>query len=695
MSDAHQKTPNGLGLPGYSALDTIEDVSTTDTIDLNSQLTRELTDSGSFDIRSEIWATTFGKLLQALPIAALVVNKRLEIAAANQACRRINRQYEGIVYSSIAGLFPDPVSAQEVQSVIREVFATRKPRISEAMIQIAESRKWARMTFRSVRVGKERLVLVLVEDLTYEKRQMLLQQLHNKELSNEIAERRRLEKELRHSEERYRRLVDLSPDGILVHCQGRIVFANTAAAALLGSSPQELIGTDLADLVHPDNRSAGEAQNSRGYQHGNIQGPSEERWVRPDGGAVPVEVAAVPITYEGKPAFQVVVRDITERKRNDEILRQSERYKAVSDLASGVAHNFNNFLQIILGNANLAVLNLEAGVLQDVKQNLEHIMEVSRFGADTVRRLSSFVGLRDSVHGKIPEVFDLSDLARQCTEMTANWWKTNPRKSVTEVDLTTNLDRGCFVKGHWNQLFEVMVNLIKNAYEAVHDEGHIEIDASVQGGQAVLRIRDNGEGISEEDLGRIFTPFFSTKFEGGTGLGLATSRAIIDSHGGHILVESVKGKETIVTVVLPLSQEVSVDGKPSEMPTDMGPLSILVIDDMADVVRLVRDALERVGHKVSTALSGEEGLEIFKRDPVDLVICDLSMPGINGWQVGKAVRDVSRDRGIATRFIMLTGREEQVQELDSSEPGVHAVVQKPIDIPGILRVVRTVVNANE
>ena len=694
MSDRPTQNLNGSELPRYAALDTIEDFTTTDTIDLNSQLTRELTDSGSFDIRSEIWATTFGKLLQALPIPALVINKRLEVAAANQACRRINRQYEGIVYSPVSSLFPDPVSAQEVQSVIKEVFATRKPRINEAMIQIAESRKWVRMTFRSVRVGTERLALVLVEDLTYEKRQMLVQQQHNKELSNEIAERERLEKELRHSQERYRRLVDLSPDGILVHCQGRIVFANRAAAALLRSSPQELVGKNLADLMHPEEGSVGDAGASSACLRENPQGPVEEQWVRSDGEVVPVEVAAADITYEGKAACQVVVRDITERKRNYEILRQSERYKAVSDLASGVAHNFNNFLQIILGNANLAVLNLEAGVFPDLRQNLDHIMEVSRFGAETVRRLSSFVNLRDSTQGKTPEVFDLSDLVRQCVDMTANWWKTNRRKSVAEVELKTDLKPGCIVKGHWNQLFEVLVNLIKNAYEAVSEEGHIEIQLSVEEKHNVLKIHDDGEGIPEDNLGRIFTPFFSTKFEGGTGLGLATSRAIIDSHGGHILLDSVQGKGTTVTVFLPLSQHVSEEEKASEDSAPMVPLNILVIDDLPEVVKLVREALEKAGNTVLTALSGEDGLEIFRQKPTDLVICDLSMPGLNGWQVGRAIKDISLKRGIDSKFIMLTGRGEQVQELDLSESGVDAIVQKPIDIPGILRVVRNVMRSS-
>lgn len=171
----------------------------TETIDLKTMLSRELTTSGSFDIRGGIWATTFGKLLQALPIPALLIDRSYAAIAANQAWSKISREYETILDTRFSALFPDPSAAEQAQRLIEEVFSTRKLRISESMLEIKGSRIWGRVTCRAVRIMEDGYVLALIEDLTREKKQLMLQKKYTGRLEQEIARPKRAEDQIRAS----------------------------------------------------------------------------------------------------------------------------------------------------------------------------------------------------------------------------------------------------------------------------------------------------------------------------------------------------------------------------------------------------------------------------------------------------------------------------------------------------------------
>jgi PAS domain S-box-containing protein len=382
--------------------------------------------------------------------------------------------------------------------------------------------------------------------------------------------------------------------------------------------------------------------------------------------------------------------DITDLKRTQELLLQSERFRAVADLAGGIAHNFNNLLQIVIGYLELALLDLESGNYPDVKDALEKVLESSRFGAETVRRLQSFAGIRD--HSQLSEkgVFDLSGVVRQALEMSKTWWKTIPEKEGRKISMVTELQEGCLVQGEKNELFEAVVNLIKNASEALPQGGAIHVKTGLEGSQVVLKVRDTGIGISEKDLGRLFNPFFTTKASAGSGLGLASSRKIIEACGGSILVESSERKGTTFTIRLPLVEQPSEQASPPAQQVSGPGRTVLVIDDMQAVLDLLKAGLTRSGHVVVTASSGQQGLDIFKENPIDLVICDLGMPGINGWEVGKIIRSLCEERGIPKPpFILLTGWGGQKTEAEKiSESGVDAVVEKPINIGSLREVVR-------
>ena len=425
------------------------DENNTQTIDLTSLFTKDLTSTGSFDISSGIWRTTFGKVLQALPIPVLLIDTLYRIIMANQAWGRIAENYGEILFCPFSELFPGDSPAQRAQALLEQVLEQRKSRVAQATLEIGDRKIWARMTFRSIRVGNERFVLVLIEDLTADKQLLEANKRYSEELEKTVQER----------------------------------------------------------------------------------------------------------TAELKTMNERLQKEIVDRERAEALWLQSERLKVVGELASGTAHNFNNTLQIVLSGAQVALLNMESGNYVKAKEALGQIMESAGFGAETVRRLQSFTSIRDPQGTVAHEVFDMCDVVRPGVELTRAWWKTLPEKQGIRVDLKLYLNDICLVSGKKNEIFEVVVNLIKNAAEALPNGGLIEVKCWTGNGEVNLQVCDTGTGISGDMLSRLFIPFCTTKVTAGAGLGLATARAIANSHGGDISVETAEGKGSVFTVTLPRAKE--------------------------------------------------------------------------------------------------------------------------------------------
>ena len=309
----------------------------TETLDLGSLLTRDLTFSGSFDIRGDIWATTFGKLTQALPLPALLIDQSRNIVVANQACGRISREYEKILDTPFSGLFPDPPTARKVQALAEEVFANRKPKVGEGIIEIGEGKIWGRITLRSIRIMENRLVLVLVEDLTPQKRQLVLKHKLNEELKREIAQRERAESRLAESEKKYREVVETAGDIIYqTDRRGLFTLVNPVGLKMTGYAEEELIGKRYLDLIPPDHRKTVERfygiQLVKGlpityYELPLVTKQGQRIWLGQNVQLLTEDEAVV--------GFQAIARDITDRKRAEAALRESEeRYKDLFDHAT-------------------------------------------------------------------------------------------------------------------------------------------------------------------------------------------------------------------------------------------------------------------------------------------------------------------------------------------------------------------------
>ena len=501
-------------------------------------------------------------------------------------------------------------------------------------------------------------------------------------------------KALRESEQRFRALAEDAPLGIVsIKQDGTFSYINPKFRELFGYALEDIPnGREWCRRAYPDSK----------YRHNAISTWIDDTRRSKIGQPMPriftvrcrdgtekiVNFIAVSLPLGES---MMTCEDITERRRAEELAVQSERLKAIGDLAGGVAHNFNNLLQMVVGGIDLGLIELETGQLDELKKTLELLLRDSLSGAETVRRLQSFAQVRREMQPAQDVVFDLSETVKHTAEMTKPLWKTGPEKAGVSVTLNLELTERCFVEGKESEIIEVLVNLVKNAAEALPMGGEIRIKTFFQGDEVRLQVIDSGVGINREHLKKVFEPFWSTKGVSiGTGMGLAVSHGIITRHGGAIYVESEEGNGATFTVTIPSAkQSQEAQMLPGEE-VSRAKLKILVIDDTPIIVMHFEGILTKQGHEVFSALSGEEALEIFRKHKIDMVICDLGMPGMNGWEVGKAIRAICHERGLPkSPFVLLTGWGGQELEQEKIiESAVDAIVEKPIDNKKLMATLR-------
>ena len=241
-------------------------------------------------------------------------------------------------------------------------------------------------------------------------------------------------------------------------------------------------------------------------------------------------------------------------------------------------------------------------------------------------------------------------------EMSEVWWKAIPERNGVKINLIRRLDAQCTIRGNETEILELTINLVKNAVEAMPKGGDLTVAVYTEHDFAALKVEDTGKGIPENLKDKLFQPFFTTKGDHGTGMGLTTASGIARAHSGTISVQSSPGKGSVFTVSFPsISLTLEDTGYQEALLSHPG-LTILIIDDVEPIVELIKRALVGLGIKVLTALSGPEGLEKFQSTHVDMVICDLEMPGMGGWEVGREIKKICRDIArVETPWILLTG----------------------------------------
>jgi signal transduction histidine kinase/CheY-like chemotaxis protein len=363
---------------------------------------------------------------------------------------------------------------------------------------------------------------------------------------------------------------------------------------------------------------------------------------------------------------------------NQAHLLQVERLRALGEMAAGVAHDFNNVLAAILGRAELL---LAATSDDSVQEQLRIIVRAARDAAQTVRRIHAFTRMERT--GPFEPV-DILGIMHDVVELTRPRWADQAHARGIRYDLVVDCGALPPIAGDPSELREALTNLVLNGLDAMPTGGRLTLHASVEGDRVKCSVTDTGVGMSPEVRRRVFEPFFTTKFGTGSGLGLSVVYGIVNRHGGEVTAESEVGRGSVFTLWLPLSpQPVALPPRRTEPTLPPPGAHILVVDDEADVRGVLVDLLTQAGHTVVECADGASALRQLGEQRFDVVISDLGMPGVSGWDIAKAAKD--QDRG--TPVILTTGWGHTLDPAVVSANGVDFVVSKPFRLTDVQKAI--------
>jgi signal transduction histidine kinase/CheY-like chemotaxis protein len=374
-------------------------------------------------------------------------------------------------------------------------------------------------------------------------------------------------------------------------------------------------------------------------------------------------------------------RSYSELQNTQEQLVKSEKLRALGEMSAGVAHDFNNVLGAILGRAQLMKSRVDDDV---IIRGLDIIEKAAIDGASTVRRLQDFTRRRiDQVFNQV----DLIQVIEDTLSMTRARWEDGAHVSGIQYSVTTQFEPVLPIAGDSSELKEVFTNIIFNALDAMPNGGKIHIHVGTEGSRVFAHVTDTGRGMTEETRKRVFDPFFTTKGVKGNGLGMSVAYGIITRHKGEIEVKSEFGAGSIIKVMLPINLEVTRQDPTVDVLPHKKVRRFLVIDDETPIRDLLAELLVQQGHEVFTAATGKEGLEIFKDQIPDLVITDLGMPELSGWDVATTVKAINP----ATSVILMTGWGITIDKDKARDRGVDVVVAKPFQISEMQKVLNEMI----
>lgn len=381
---------------------------------------------------------------------------------------------------------------------------------------------------------------------------------------------------------------------------------------------------------------------------------------------------------------------IAEQERIREQFSQMEKLSALGELASGVAHDFNNTLAGILGRAQLLQRTND---IDKVKRGLEIIIKTAEDGAKTVKRIQDFARQRRD-HDF--ELVSIDQILMDASEITRPRWKNCAEASNIHISLDLKIGSNALVMGDDSELREVLVNMVFNAIDAMPEGGTLTLTTRSANESVIIEVIDTGVGMYPEVRSKIFDPFFTTKGKAGLGLGLAVSFGIIRRHGGNIEVESQYGKGTQFRITLPLAKIADksvkeVERVAGELPPPAVcvtrepqlPTRLLVVDDEDFVRDLLSEILEGEHCEVQVAESGTEALSLFREMEFDGVFTDVGMPGMSGWELAREIRQLNPGVPIA----VITGWGEAVGSHEQKAAGVDWIVAKPFTADRIAELV--------
>jgi two-component system cell cycle sensor histidine kinase/response regulator CckA len=521
---------------------------------------------------------------------------------------------------------------------------------------------------------------------------------HALALHAEEQQRWHAEAALRASEERFRALVENSSDALLLlDAQGRVTYLTPSSQRHVGWEPPQMLGRSIFDFIHPDDCETISAQMAEALRKPGTPVVHEVRFQHADSAYRIMEGVAVNrLDDPSVGAIIVNARDITERRKLEQQLRQAQKMEAVGQLAGGVAHDFNNLLTAILGYSSLMLDDIPAE--DPLRQDLVEIQSAGERAAALTRQLLAF-SRRQMLQ---PQVVDINGLVRQLEKLL--------RRLISEdVELMIALASDLLpVRVDPASIEQILVNLAVNARDAMPLGGRLTIEtANVElddtyafrhammppGRYVMLAVGDTGQGMDEATRLRVFEPFFTTKEQGkGSGLGLATVYGMVKQSGGFIWVYSEPGHGTVFKVYLPPAesrtrpQPVDFDRRGDAKP---GWETVLLVEDEDAVRALGREVLRRHGYVVLEARHGVDAVRVAERhtDAIHLLITDVVMPHLSGREVAERLVTIRPEM----KVLFMSGYTDHAVMHRDVTPGA-AFLQKPFTPEVLARKVRQVLD---
>ncbi|MCP3979127.1 MAG: response regulator [bacterium] len=479
---------------------------------------------------------------------------------------------------------------------------------------------------------------------------------HARRIAVEIDVRKAAEAALLESDRRFVEVFEAAPVPVVISTfDGVLKDVNESFIQLAGYPREVLVGKNTARMNMWHDRAVRADMVDRVRRGESVRGV-ETRFNVGDGGLRDVVLSAVGIRFGGEPCIIWQATDLTENKRAEgetrrleERVLQTQKLESLGALAGGIAHDFNNLLVGVMGNAELALEELESHP-ERLRSRLEAMLVASRDGVGLTRRMLSCAGMTEPSK----ERFDLATLAESSAMMV---------RSTLSGDVKIECRLGVepmWVDGDESEVRQALLNVLTNAAEAHGDDSgtveirtdRVHVDAEYlsgtylaqpleEGDYILLEIRDSGCGMDPQTLKKIFDPFFTTKFAG-RGLGLAVTLGIVTSHGGTLKVESDPGRGTTFQVLFPYAAEATDRAEIVTPERDAREGVVLVIDDERSVREVAEAMLERCGHRAICATGGAEAVELLvaNRDDVALALLDLTMPGIGGTETFRLLREI-------------------------------------------------------
>ncbi|MCC7369416.1 MAG: response regulator [Chloroflexi bacterium] len=493
------------------------------------------------------------------------------------------------------------------------------------------------------------------------------------------------------------------PDPVAtVDADGRIVSLNPAAERFFGHITSRVAGqpvTRLApiSLTPPSSQQPPTPPTSTcaGWRLGESN-PLDAR--RADGRDLPVAVSITPTTADGQPLLILMFQDMTpfaelqsrERETRErleqalsdvqhtqEVMLRQERLKALGQLASGIAHDFNNALSMIVGFTEL-LLSDEAIAADPTRRRtqLQSIHAAAQDATAVVARLREF-SRPSTATLDLPPVH-INDIVAQAISLSQPRWRAQAQASGRTIRVTSELGTVPTIGGRASELREALANLIINAVDAMPEGGTLTLRTRVDEDMVAVEVADTGTGMTTDIRERIFDPFYTTKGDRGTGLGLPMVQGIVQQHRGEIIVASEPGQGTIFTMrfhPLAASLEIAAAPPPPERPRARG-LRVLLAEDEPSLRQILTSYLRVDGHAIQAVANGEEALKQYRPGAFDLVITDRAMPEMGGDQLAATLEQ----QGQSPPVIMLTGLGDLMNEVGERPTGVDLVIGKPVTL---------------